>query len=65
MSGSFYFNIGNLDASLYGNVYNLLDTEYIADANSNFNDAGVATASTATVFYGFGRTYSIGLKVRF
>lgn len=47
------FEIAGLKASMYGNVDNLLDTEYIAEK------------SKYGVFMGLGRTWSVGLKVRF
>ncbi len=55
------FEISDMKATLYGNVNNLLDTEYISDAN----DGGNHQWNTATVYYGWGRVWSIGLKVRF
>lgn len=55
------FNIGNLNATLVGNVNNILDTEYIADAR----DGSLHDASTSLVYYGFGRTYSLSLKINF
>lgn len=55
------FKLGNLDATLFGKVNNLFDTEYIADAT----DGAKHDASTAIVYYGFGRTWSLSLKVKF
>ena len=55
------FKIGKLDATLYGNVNNLFDTEYIADAT----DGTDHDASTSLVWYGFGRTWTTGLKIKF
>ena len=59
---SYRFRLGdNIRATLYGNVNNLLDTWYIADARD-----GVAhDARTALVYYGFGRTWTAGLKFNF
>ncbi|MFB6341577.1 carboxypeptidase-like regulatory domain-containing protein [Saccharicrinis sp. FJH62] len=52
---AFYdFKIGNLNASLHGNMNNALNTTYIADA---YEGQGY--------YFGFGRTFSFGLKVRF
>ncbi len=53
------FKIGKLRSTFYGKINNLLDTEYIADAT----DLGDAVGSP--VYYGFGRTWSIALKVKF
>ncbi len=53
------FKIGKLRSTLYGKVNNLFDTEYIADATD------VGNAANSPVYYGFGRTWSIALKIRF
>lgn len=64
---SYRFKIGGLDATLIGNVNNLFNEKYITDAQDN----GVKNKNSnhgwedATVFYGFGRTWSASLKVRF
>lgn len=55
------FKIGPFDASLYGNVNNLFDNVYITDAT----DGTYHDTASALVWYGFGRTWSTGLKVRF
>ncbi len=55
------FKIGKNNATLFGKVNNLLNTEYISDAlDGNNHDA-----LTSYVYYGFGRTWSIALKVKF
>lgn len=55
------FKLGSLDTSLIARVNNALDTEYIADAR----DGNDHNAETATVWYGFGRTFSLSTKIRF
>jgi len=60
-SANYRFKLGEYDATLVGNIENLLDTEYITDAT----DGADHTWKTATVFYGFGRTWSMSLKIRF
>jgi len=55
------FTIGDLYATLSGKMNNMFDVEYISDA---FDD-GTHTASGANVYYGAGRTFSLGLKVNF
>lgn len=55
------FDFGPFDARLNGNVNNLLDTEYVGFA---FDGSG-SNAETASVWYGFGRTYTVGLKLNF
>ncbi len=58
---AYSFPIAGFDASLFGRINNAFDTEYIADAS----DGQDHDAASANVFYGFGRTWSIGLKLRF
>ncbi|OFX88022.1 MAG: TonB-dependent receptor [Bacteroidetes bacterium GWF2_33_16] len=61
INARYSFKIGKVDATLIGNINNLLDTEYIADAKDGSNhDAG-----TALVYFGFGRTYSLSFKINF
>jgi len=55
------FDMAGFDARLTGNINNLMDVEYISDAFEG--DSG--TYSDAKVYYGFGRTYSVGLKINF
>lgn len=50
-----------LSATLYMNVNNLLNTRYIADAKDGLDH----DEYTSLVYYGFGRTWTMGLKVRF
>lgn len=59
LSAGYSFDFGKVRATLSGNVNNLLDQEYIADAR----DGSKHDWETATrVLYGFGRTYSVRLK---
>lgn len=62
LNGSYRFNVGNLKAVLSGNVNNLFDQEYISEA-ADGADHDWKTAYN--VFYGFGRTYSVKLKLNF
>lgn len=55
------FKLGNFNATLFGRVNNLLDTEYISDGT----DGADYGYKTATVYYGFGRTWSGSLRIRF
>ncbi|WP_339661250.1 TonB-dependent receptor [uncultured Polaribacter sp.] len=50
------FSLGEFDTTVTVRVNNLLDTEYIADA---------LDASDPLVWFGFGRTYSLDLKINF
>ncbi|MEQ9306855.1 MAG: TonB-dependent receptor, partial [Marinoscillum sp.] len=55
----FNFKLGELDASLLANVNNILDAEYIAEGSDN------TSISNSNVYYGFGRTYTMSVKVQF
>lgn len=57
---TYNFKFGEFDAVFNANINNLLDTTYIADARDSDG-----TAAGADVWYGFGRTYSFGLKINF
>ena len=62
LNASYSFDFGKIRATLSGNVNNVLDQEYIADArDGNTHDWESATR----VLYGFGRTYSVRLKFNF
>lgn len=62
LNASYSFDFGKTRATLSGNVNNLLNQEYIADAR----DGGKHDWESATrVLYGFGRTYSVRLKFNF
>ena len=62
LSAGYSFDFGKVRATLSGNVNNLFDQEYIADAR----DGGSHDWETATrVLYGFGRTYPVRLKFNF
>ena len=68
---SYRFKIGKLNSSIYGNVNNIFDTEYIADASDNTKydettqNVVYGSELNSPVYFGFGRTWSIGLKVKF
>ncbi len=51
----------NASISFFANGYNVLNQSYIADAK----DAVVNGQNTALVYYGFGPTWSAGMKVSF
>ena len=61
MNLKYNFKIGGLNAILFGKVNNLLNTEYVADAT----DGTTHDASSSLVYYGFGMTWSSGLKIEF
>lgn len=55
------FDFGSFDAELTGRINNVFDTEYISDAR----DGADSDVFTSRVFYGFGRTFSVGAKLNF
>jgi len=55
------FKIGTFDASLFGNVNNLLDAEFIMDATDGQDN----NAATAIVWFAQGRTWTGGLRINF
>ena len=58
---SYRFKMGTFDAILVGNIENLLNATYITDATDGANHDW----KTSPVFYGFGRTMSASLKIKF
>ena len=62
LSAGYSFDFGKVRATLSGNVNNLFNQEYIADAYDGSNHDW---ESAYRVLYGFGRTYSIRLKFNF
>ena len=65
LSASYKFNIGKkVSATIYGNINNLCDYNYVKDAYTSSGTPG-AWNNAFRVFYSFGRTYSIKLKINF
>ena len=64
LNASYRFKIGGVDATLSGNVHNLFNYNYVVDA---YTDAAVdgTWENAYRVFYSFGRTYSMKLRVNF
>ena len=54
------FDMGPFEAILNAKINNVFNTEYVSDANDVDG-----TSDTALVYFGAGRTYSVGLKVKF
>ncbi|MDX5436674.1 MAG: hypothetical protein LPK03_05730, partial [Pontibacter sp.] len=68
LNAVFYFKVAGLKASLYANVNNVLDTEYISDARNgdDRNDEDMdGDAIGTSVYFGTGRTWTTGLKINF
>jgi len=61
LNSSYRFKIGNVAAIISGNVNNIFNQEYITDAT----DGGGTWEQAYGVFYGFGRTYNVRLKLNF
>ncbi len=55
------FEFGSFDTTLTARMNNVFDTLYIADAI----DGTAHDASSASVWYGYGRTFNISAKIRF
>ena len=55
------FEIANINATIYGRINNLFNVEYISDARGGQGEG----YETASVYYGTGRTFSVGLKINF
>lgn len=64
MNASYKFKIGGVDATLFGNVNNLFNYNYVVDATTA-SDARGTWDNAYRVFYSFGRTYSVRLKISF
>ena len=62
---SYRFKFAGLDATWTANCNNLLNEQYITDATDNGAKTGGHGWQDATVFYGFGRTWSTSMRVRF
>ncbi len=62
MNASYRFKIGNIDAILSGNINNLFDQEYIMDATDGINHDWKTSYG---IFYGFGRSYNVKMKINF
>ena len=60
LNAGYTFDFGKVRATLSGNINNLFNQEYIADAWD-----GSTWEDVKRVFYGFGRTYSVRLKFNF
>ena len=63
LSASYSFKLGNLNATIYGNVNNLYDYNYVMDAQCATDTKG--WEDCYAVMYSFGRTYTLRLKVNF
>lgn len=62
MNASYRFKFGKVNATLSGNINNLFNQEYITDATDGDNHDWQTAYG---IFYGFGRTYNVRLKLNF
>lgn len=62
LNAKFKFKLAGLDASLIGNVNNLLNTKFISDG---FDASATGDPANLNVYYGLGRTFTTGIKVKF
>jgi iron complex outermembrane receptor protein len=62
LNGVFKFKMAGFNSELIATVNNLLNTKYIADSE-DYNGKGLA--SGVDVYYGLGRIFTTGLKVKF
>ncbi|MEZ4992749.1 MAG: TonB-dependent receptor [Saprospiraceae bacterium] len=58
---SYDLSIAGMKTSIYANVYNLTNEKYVMDALDGSNH----DAYTSRVYYGYGRTWNLGVKFRF
>ncbi len=64
LSASYRFKIGGVKATVFGNVNNLCNYNYVTQAETPLGADGT-WKNAYSVFYSFGRTYSIKLKIDF
>ncbi len=64
LNAGYEIPFGAFKVNIYGTINNLLNTVYISDAQNN-GGAGNFDATSATVFFGVGRTFIIGTKLTF
>jgi iron complex outermembrane receptor protein len=62
----FKFKFAGVGSSLFANVNNLLNVAYISDANASFDvKTSISDVNNSQVYYGAGRTWTVGLKINF
>ncbi len=64
LNASYRFRIGGVEATIFGNVHNLLNYNYVVDAYSN-SAVDADWDNIYGVYYCFGRTYSAKLRIKF
>ena len=64
LHANYRFDIGGVKATLYGNVNNIFNYNYVVDAYTSTSSKGT-WQDAYRVFYAFGRTYSVRLQINF
>lgn len=64
LSCSYRFKLAGFNATIYGNVNNLFNYNYVIDAYTSSTTEGT-WQNAYRVFYSFGRTYTVRLKLSF
>lgn len=64
LNASYTFNFGGMRATLFGNINNLCNYNYVMDATTSATSNGT-WQNAYNIFYSFGRTYSLRLKLTF
>lgn len=64
INASYRFKIGKVNATIYGNINNVCGYNYVKDAYT-LSDTPGAWNNAFRVFYSFGRTFSVKLKINF
>lgn len=62
LNAVFRFKIANLDGSFIANVNNVFNKKYISDG---LDAAAAGQSSGITAYYGLGRTFTTGIKIKF
>ncbi len=66
LSASYRFKVGDkVRATVYANLNNIFDQVYITDAYTPASGAPATWQNAYGVFYAFGRTFSVKLKINF
>ncbi|MFI3286203.1 MAG: TonB-dependent receptor plug domain-containing protein [Rikenellaceae bacterium] len=65
LSASYNFKVGKNRMTVYGNINNLFDYHYITDADIDATTIDATWQDVYNVYYSFGRTYTIRLKLNF
>lgn len=64
LSASYSFKFGGMNATVFGNINNLCNYNYIMDAFTSASTNGT-WQNAYNIFYSFGRTYTLRFKISF